>query len=119
MAPTRRMIAASLGKMPTTSVPALDLTVEALQRIGRMQLGAVCGREAHICGRGAGGGRHAHPIIVSWRRQRPHWSRGHQLVCVISSQQPSEIASSIDDGDQFDRIIRRIVLIEKKIVAFH
>jgi hypothetical protein len=36
----------------------------------------------------------------------------------ISSQQPSEITSSINDSDQFDRIIRRVVLTEKKIVAF-
>jgi hypothetical protein len=37
MAPIRRVIAASLGKIPTTPV-ALDLAVEAFERVGGVDL---------------------------------------------------------------------------------
>ena len=41
-------MAASLGKIPTHIGTPLDLTIEALDRIGRVQFGAVLNRERHI-----------------------------------------------------------------------
>ncbi len=48
-AQTRGIIAASLGKMPIHSVPALDLLIDPLQRIGGVDLAPVLGREGHGC----------------------------------------------------------------------
>jgi hypothetical protein len=46
-APTRRTIAASFKKMPTTSGAAFDLADQALQRIGRAGPGPVVGVKGH------------------------------------------------------------------------
>ena len=48
MAPTRRTMASSLGKMSTTSGHRLIFAVEALDRIRVVRFGAVLGREGHV-----------------------------------------------------------------------
>src|SRR6516165_7729824 len=50
IAPTRRTRASSLGKMPTTSVRRLISAVDAFERIGGMQLGAMLRRERLVGG---------------------------------------------------------------------
>src|ERR1700730_6319409 len=47
MAPTRRTMASSLGNADDLGAP-FDLAVEALQRVGGVQLDAVLGREGHV-----------------------------------------------------------------------
>jgi hypothetical protein len=42
------VIASSLGKITDEFGSALDLAVDAFDWIGRVQLGAMCGREAHV-----------------------------------------------------------------------
>jgi hypothetical protein len=41
-------MASSFGKIPTTSVQPLDLAIEAIDRMGAVQLGAVLDRKGHI-----------------------------------------------------------------------
>ena len=48
IAPTRRTMASSLGKMPTTSVRRLISPLRRSMRVGRVQLGAVLAREGHV-----------------------------------------------------------------------